>query len=116
VPFSKAGILYLPVERQISQGNSAIHDATFIMSPDSGAHWCNPYTWANRAGGPGCDSSNWKADGDAPKCDASASNTPCTNAAYLDAAHSSMMWKPLNNIGGADSGGENWAWVNWGNQ
>ena len=82
----------------------------FIMSPDSGKHWCNPYTYANRAGGPGCDSSNWVADGDAPKCDATSSSTPCTNAAYLDSNHSSIMWKAM------PYGTENWNWVNYGYQ
>src|SRR5260370_10985377 len=91
VPFSKDGILYLPVERQISAGGASVHDATFVMSPDSGKHWCNPYTYANRVGGRGCDSSNWAADGDAPKCDAASSSTPCTNAAYLDSSHSSII-------------------------
>ena len=37
VPFSKGGILYLPAERQISAGGASVHDATFIMSPDSGS-------------------------------------------------------------------------------
>jgi hypothetical protein len=110
VPFSKGGSLYVPVERQISAGGPSVHDATFIMSPDSGKHWCNPYTYANRAGGPGCDSSNWVADGDAPKCDAASSSTPCTNAAYLDSNHSSIMWKAL------PYGTENWNWVNYGYQ
>ena len=110
VPFSKGGILYLPVERQISAGNASVHDATYLMSPDSGKHWCNPNTWANRAGGPGCDSSNWDANGDAPKCDATSSSTPCTNAGYLDSAHSSIMWKAL------PLGTENWVWINYGYQ
>src|SRR5258708_15138910 len=110
VPFSKGGILYLPVERQISAGGASVHDATFIMSPDSGKHWCNPYTYANRAGSPGCDSSNWAADGDAPKCDAASSSTPCTNAAYLDSSHSSIMWRAMPYTA------ENWNWVNYGYQ
>ena len=106
-PFSKGGIIYVPVERQISAGGASVHDATFIMSPDSGKHWCNPYTYANRVGGPGCDSSNWQADGDAPKCGATSSSTPCTNAAYLDATHSSIMWQALPTTV------DNWAWVNY---
>ena len=109
-PFSKGGILYLPVERQYSPGDPSVHDATFIMSPDSGKHWCNPYTYANRAGGPGCDSSNWSADGDAPRCDAASNMVPCTNAAYLDSAHSSIMWKAM------PFGTENWYWINYGYQ
>ena len=111
-PFSKGGILYLPVERQISAGGQSTHDATIIMSPDSGKHWCNPYTWANRAGSPGCDSTNWQADGAAPKCDAPDSSHPCTNAGYLDSAHSSIMWKALS----GPNYSENWAWINYGNQ
>ena len=110
VPFSKGGILYLPVERQISAGGASVHDATFIMSPDSGQHWCNPYTYANHAGSPGCDSSNWAADGDAPKCDAASSSTPCTNAGYLTSTHSSIMWKAMPYTA------ENWNWVNYGYQ
>ena len=109
-PLSKGGILYLPVERQISAGAQSIHDATIIMSPDSGKHWCNPYTYFNHSGSPGCDSSNWQADGDAPKCDAASSSVACTNAAYLDSAHSSIMWKamPVKT--------ENWMQVNYGYQ
>jgi hypothetical protein len=110
VPFSKGGIIYLPVERQIPAGTAAVHDATLIMSPDSGKHWCNPYTWANRSGSPGCDSSNWQAAGDAPKCDAPDSSHPCTDAGYLDSTHSSIMWKTL------PLGTEAWAWINFGNQ
>ena len=109
-PFSKGGILYLPVERQIAAGNQSIHDGTFIMSPDAGKHWCNPYTYFNHSGSPGCDSSDWRADGDAPKCDAASSSVPCTNAAYIDSTHSSMMWKAL------PMGTENWLWVNYGYQ
>src|SRR5450759_5718 len=109
-PFSKGGVLYLPVERQIGPGGDSIHDATMLMSPDSGKHWCNPYTWAHRSGSPGCDGSNWDANGDAPKCDASSGTTPCTNAAYLDSSHSSIMWKAL------PYGTENWSWINYGYQ
>jgi hypothetical protein len=110
-PFSKLGILYMPVERQIHAGTPSIHDATFIASPDSGAHWCNPYTWAHRAGSPGCDSSNWQADGDAPKCDAPSAGAACTNTGYLDSSHSSLMWKAL-----PSSAGETFQWVNYGYQ
>lgn len=116
LPFSKNGMLCIPFERQISGGTATVHDATFVCSPDSGAHWCNPYTWAHRAGSPGCDSSNWQADGDAPKCDAPDGTHPCTNAAYLDATHSSMMWHEIDNVGGASNGAENWIWINYGNQ
>ena len=56
--FSIGGKLYLPVERQYSPGDPSVHDATFIMSPDSGAHWCNPYTYWQHATTAGCDSSN----------------------------------------------------------
>lgn len=109
-PFSKSGVLYLPVERQIGPGGDSVHDATILMSPDSGQHWCNPYTWAHRSGSPGCDSSNWDANGDAPKCDASSDTTPCSNSAYTDATHSSIMWKAL------PYGTENWSWINYGYQ
>ena len=37
-------------------------------------------------------------------------STPCTNAAYLDSAHSSVMWKAMR------YGTENWNWVNYGYQ
>lgn len=109
-PFSKGGVLYLPVERQIPAGGQGIHDASFLMSPDSGKHWCNPYSLHHGTTPGTCDSSNWDATGDAPKCDATSTSTPCANAAYLDAVHSSIMWKAL------PSGTENWSWVNYGYQ
>jgi hypothetical protein len=112
VIFSKGGILYLPVERQVGAGGASTHDATMIMSPDSGQHWCNPYTYFHRTGSPGCDSSNWSADGDAPRCDAASAGTACLNAAYLDSAHSSIMWKAIS----PSAGFENWSWVNYGYQ
>jgi hypothetical protein len=107
-PFSKGGILYLPVERQISAGNQSVHDATIIISPDAGKHWCNPYTYFNHSGSPGCDSSNWDATGDAPKCGAASASVPCTDAGYTASSHSSMMWKamPVKT--------ENWLWVDYG--
>lgn len=123
VPFSKGGILYVPVERQISGGTATVHDATFIMSPDSGAHWCNPYTLYNPGGGGTvgvCNSSSpWSATGDAPKCDALAFNTACLNAAYLDGTHSSMMWKQIDldtTYPSNTNGSENWVWINFGTQ
>jgi hypothetical protein len=106
-PFSKGGILYLPVERQISAGGASVHDATFIMSPDSGVHWCNPYTYFSHSGSPGCDSSNWQADGDAPKCDSVSSSTLCLNTGYLDATHSSIMFHALPVTM------DNWVWINY---
>lgn len=114
VPFSRGGILYLPVERQIGAGTLlGGHDATIIMSPDSGAHWCNPNTWAYRSGSPGCDSSNWQADGDAPKCGSasSTSGSVCTDSTYFNATHPNMMW---NGIGA--TGAENWDVVDFANQ
>ncbi|MEO8596822.1 MAG: hypothetical protein ABI759_26115 [Candidatus Solibacter sp.] len=107
-PFSKGGILYLPVERQVGSGAPSAHAATYIMSPDSGKHWCNPYTYFTHAGAPGCDSSNWKADGDAPLCAAPTSTSSCTDPGFLDSAHSSMMWKNFT--------AETFVWVNYGNQ
>jgi hypothetical protein len=80
------------------------------MSPDSGKHWCNPYSLYHGTTPGVCDSSNWQADGDAPKCDAPDSSHPCTNAAYLDATHSSIIWKAMS------LGTENWEWINYGNQ
>src|SRR5204863_825089 len=35
-PFVRNGLLYLPVERQISSGSTSIHDATLIVSADGG--------------------------------------------------------------------------------
>ncbi|MBI3888909.1 hypothetical protein HY311_03940 [Candidatus Nomurabacteria bacterium] len=89
-PLSKGGLIYLPMERQIGSGAASAHDSTVIVSPDSGAHWCNPYTVTNRAGSPGCDSSNWSATGDAPKCGAASgtSGVQCLDAAYAGG----MMW------------------------
>ena len=63
-PFVRNGLLYLPVERQISSGSTSIHDATLIVSADGGKTWKNPYTVAH--GGPA------SATGDAPKCGAAA--------------------------------------------
>ena len=112
---SIGGVIYQPIHRQITTGQPSIHDASFIMSPDSGQHWCNPYTYWHHSGSPGCDSSNWDANGDAPKCDSSSNTTPCTNTAYLDSSHSSMMWNvtlgtqmPLQDFG--------WVPINYGNQ
>lgn len=109
-PFFKNGLLYFPVERQIHAGGPGIHDATYIVSPDKGLHWCNPYSLYHGTTPGTCDSSNWQADGDAPVCGASAIGGSCTNAAYLDSTHSSMLWKSL------PYGSENWIWVNYGNQ
>lgn len=125
VMFSKGGYLYLPVERQIHAGGASVHDATIIVSPDSGAHWCNPYTFAYRSGGPGCDATNWQADGDAPYCVASGLSQPCTHDQYTDTshggAHSALMWKALGSSSSTPSlptgaGGENWAVINPGMQ
>lgn len=110
-PFSRGGIIYLPVERQFSPGDPSVHDATIIQSPDGGKHWCNPYTLFNVGSNPGvCDSSKWQATGDAPVCGAASNAVPCANAGYTDATHSSIMWK------GFPYGTENWYWVNYGYQ
>jgi hypothetical protein len=109
-PVSHGGILYLPVERQVSSGLPIVHDATIMMSPDSGAHWCNPNTYYAHSGSPGCDSSNWSATGDAPICGAASTGTACLNSAYTDSTHSSMMWKAL------PIGTEGWSPVQWGVQ
>ena len=63
-PFSVAGVLYLPVERQEQSSPWRVDMSTVIMSPDRAQHWCNPATLA--AGGGTCTSSNWSATGDAP--------------------------------------------------
>jgi hypothetical protein len=88
-PFVRGGNLYLMVERQISAGTLSVHDATIIVSADKGLTWKNPYTVAN--GGAA------SVTGDAPQCGAAAGGAanPCTDTAYLDIAHSSMMWKGL---------------------
>src|SRR5260370_31027086 len=84
----------------------SIHDATIITSPDGGKHWCNPFTYAYRSGGPGCDSTNWDANGDPPICGSTASNIPCSDPQYTDSSHSAMMWKAML--------GESWDWINYG--
>jgi hypothetical protein len=109
-PVSHSGIIYLPVERQVSSGVPTVHDATIIMSPDSGAHWCNPNTYYAHSGSPGCDNSNWSATGDAPICGAASTGTACLNAAYTDGTHSSMLWK------GLPGGTESWSPLQWGVQ
>jgi hypothetical protein len=98
-PFAKGGLLYLPVARQVGPGTPRAHDATMIVSPDSGAHWCNPYTIANRAGSPGCDSSNWQANGDAPLCGSvnASGGSNCLDAKYPGG----IMWPNMavSNLG-----------------
>ena len=87
-PFAR-GALYLMVERQISSGSASVKDATIISSTDGGVTWKNPYTFYNAGAA--------DANGDAPKCGAidNAAGHACTDAGYLDATHSSMMWKAL---------------------
>ena len=84
-PFVRNGLLYLPVERQISAGTASVHDATLIVSADGGKTWKNPYTVAH--GGAA------SATGDAPSCGAAAggAGNPCTDASYPG----SMMWPAL---------------------
>jgi hypothetical protein len=84
-PFVRNGKLYLPVERQIAQGTTSIHDATLIVSADGGKTWKNPYTVAH--GGAA------SATGDAPLCGAAsfAGGSPCTDASYPG----SIMWPAL---------------------
>ena len=79
------GLLYLPVERQISSGTTSIHDATMIVSADGGKTWKNPYTVAHE--GPA------SATGDAPKCGAAAGarGNPCTDPSYPG----SIMWPKM---------------------
>ncbi len=117
-PFSRNGILYFPIERQIHSGASTIHDASYIESTDSGQHWCNPYTLFNVGTNPGvCNSSKWQANGDAPLCGAAAGGfQPCTATDYVDATHSSVMWQPVNSKSGVDTGVENWIIVDFANQ
>ena len=93
-PVTVSGWLLLPTFRQNDYGGLFEgHDDTLMASPDGGAHWCNPYTYFHRAGGAGCDATNWSATGDAPKCGASSGTTACTDTAYIDSTHSSIMWK-----------------------
>ncbi len=94
-PFAVAGgyVCISPNRQNDYGGLFEGHDNTLVCSPDGGAHWCNPYTYFNRSGGAGCDATNWSATGDAPKCDAASGTATCTNTAYLDGTHSSMMWK-----------------------
>lgn len=84
-PFIRGGLMYLPVERQISSGTTSIHDATLMVSADFAVTWKNPYTVAN--GG------SASATGDAPTCDSSASGggNPCTAASYPG----SILWPAL---------------------
>ncbi len=81
-PFVRNGLLYLPVERQISSGATSIHDATMVVSADGGQTWKNPYTVAH--GGAA------SATGDAPKCGAAAggAGNACTDPSYPG----SIMW------------------------
>ena len=85
-PFVRNGLLYLPVERQISSGTTSIHDATMIVSADGGKTWKNPYTVAHE--GPA------SATGDAPKCGAAAgaAGNPCTDPSYPG----SIMWPKMS--------------------
>ena len=64
-PVFVGGNLILPVLRQQHAG-AYMGDSTWILSPDLGQHWCNPYHYMTHSGAPGCDSSNWDANGDAP--------------------------------------------------
>ena len=84
-PFVRNGMLYLPVERQISAGTQSIHDATMIVSADGGQTWKNPYTVAH--GGAA------SATGDAPRCGAASgtSGSACTDVSYPG----SIMWTAL---------------------
>ena len=95
-PFAVDGILYLPVERQISSGAGSIHDATLIESADGGATWKNPYTVAHTG--------TASATGDAPLCGSTGSGTghPCVDATYTG----SIMW--------AGIGAENWLFYQYG--
>ena len=99
------GWVCMPIFRQDNSQFYA-HDLTLSCSPDGGSHWCNPYTYYHRAGGAGCDATNWDASGDAPLCAAAGgvATGACTDAAYTDATHSSMMWHepaPYNYTTGA---------------
>jgi len=91
-PFSVSGWVVLPVCRQLGGGSQLPGDCTYVVSPDAGAHWCNPNTYFTRTGGAGCDSVNWDANGDAPKCSAVDNGHSCTDAGYVSSAHSSVMW------------------------
>jgi hypothetical protein len=84
-PFVRNGKLYLPVERQVAQGTTSIHDATLIVSADGGQTWKNPYTVAH--GGAA------SATGDTPLCGAVNGNggSPCTDASYPG----SIMWPAM---------------------
>ena len=84
-PFVRGGLLYLPVERQISAGTRSVHDATMIVSGDGGKTWKNPYTVAHSGAA--------SATGDAPKCGSASGSAgnPCTDASYPG----SIMWQAL---------------------
>lgn len=85
-PFVRNGLLYLPVERQISSGVPSVHDATMIVSADGGATWKNPYTIATAGSA--------SATGDAMPCNAAAAGVgnPCTATSYPG----SIMWQGLS--------------------
>lgn len=92
-PLSFAGWNCLNI---IRQGVAAFYesaDSSMVCSPDGGAHWCNPFTYFNHSGSPGCDSGNWSPTGDPPPCGSLAFGSACLDATYNDATHSSMMWK-----------------------
>lgn len=102
--FFMGGWAVLAIERAHQGGvnYTPFGASTIIVSPDGGKHWCNPYTFFNRSGGAGCDATNWSATGDIPICTASGGvhGGACTNSAYLDATHSSVMWPLLTPFDG----------------
>jgi len=84
--FVRNNVLYLPIFRTQPSGAAfQTHDMTILRSADGGKTWQNPYTFYNSGAA--------RADGDGPKCDAASVASACTNAAYLDNTHSSVMWK-----------------------
>ena len=75
-PISVNGVIYMNVVRQTQSNPWSASMSTIIMSPDNGAHWCNPATIARYGS---CSSSHWSSGGDAP-----------ANAA------TGMMWGSVN--------------------
>lgn len=91
-PIAVNGWILLPILRQTGPAFFQGGDSTIIASPDGGLHWCNPYTYANHSGSPGCDSANWSATGDAP--------LPPSHGSYT-ATPSSIMWKDVTPYNGS---------------
>ncbi len=108
---SRGGYIFCQVQRAV---NTSAGDVTLLVNPpgDLGLHWCNPADVA--ANGGVCDSSVWHSNGSAPDCGAAMAGDPCPNAAYLDATHSSVMWKNPSPFDGSTQTMGNLNWVEYG--